>query len=96
VSQALASRTYAELAALTTDIPAGLTRAKPPAPVRAQGGQPVLRPGPALKAATALYAGGWAYAVFFPKGADGPSMFVMLTFLGGFLYLIISAICVGR
>jgi hypothetical protein len=34
VGQALASRTYADLAALTTDIPAGLTGAEPPEPAR--------------------------------------------------------------
>jgi DUF1707 SHOCT-like domain len=98
VSQALASRTYAELAALTSDIPVGLTTAKPTAPARAQGGQPVLRPGPVIKAATALYAGVWVYASFFPhgEGDDGPRMFVMLTFLGGFVYLIVLAICVGQ
>jgi len=96
VSQALASRTYTELAALTADIPAGLTTAIPPARAWAQGAQPVLRPGPVIKAATALYAGVWVYAVFFPKGADGPSMFVTLTFGGGFVYLIILAICVGQ
>jgi Domain of unknown function (DUF1707) len=96
VSQALASRTYTELAALTADIPAGLTTAKPPTPARAQGEQPVLRPGPVIKAATALYAGVWVYAIFFPKGADGPSIFVTLTFVGGFVYLIILAICVGQ
>ena len=30
----LASRTYADLAVLTADIPAGLTRAQPPEPAR--------------------------------------------------------------
>ena len=35
-------------------------------------------------------------AVFFPKDADGASMSVMLTFLGGFVYLIILAICLGQ
>ena len=70
VSQALASRTYTELAALTADIPAGLTTAIPPARAWAQGAQPVLRPGPVIKAATALYAGVWVYAIFFPKGAN--------------------------
>ena len=34
VSQVLASRTYADLAVLTADIPAGLTRAQPPEPAR--------------------------------------------------------------
>ena len=38
VGQALASRTYADLAALTADIPARVTRARPPAaPVREPG-----------------------------------------------------------
>ena len=35
--QALASRTYAELAALAADIPAGLTTAKPSAPAPGRG-----------------------------------------------------------
>jgi len=98
VGQVLASRTYRELAGVTADIPAGLTTAKPTAPARAQGGQPVLRPGPVIKAATALYAGVWVYASFFPhgEGANGPAMFVTLTFVGGFVYLIILAICVGH
>jgi Domain of unknown function (DUF1707) len=96
VGQALASRTYAELAVLTADLPAGLTTAKPSAPARAQGGQPVLRPGPVITAATVLYAVVWVYAVFFPKGSDGPSMFLTLIFDGGFVYLIILAICAGQ
>ena len=40
VGQALASRTYADLAALTADLPAGLAAARPPKPARAKGGQP--------------------------------------------------------
>jgi Domain of unknown function (DUF1707) len=41
VSQTLASRTYAELAALTADIPAGLTGAQPPRkPARVQPAHP--------------------------------------------------------
>jgi hypothetical protein len=95
VSQALASRTYAELTALTADIPARLTAAKPPAPAGAQGGQPVLRPGSVIKAATVLYAGAWVYAVFFPIGADGLAMFATLI-VGGFVYVIILALCLGQ
>jgi len=94
VGQALASRTYAELAALTADIPAGLTTAKPPTPARAQGGQPVLRPGPVIKAATGLYAGVWVYTIAFPKGGDGPSKFPLI-FDSGLVYVIILAVCVG-
>jgi hypothetical protein len=41
VSQTFASRTYAELAVLTADIPAGLVRAQPPcAPARPQPAHP--------------------------------------------------------
>jgi hypothetical protein len=95
VSKALASRTYAELAALTADIRAGLTTAKPPTPARAQGGQPVLRPGPVITAATVLYAGVWVYAILVPKGDEGPSK-VPVIFGGGLVYLIILALCVGQ
>ena len=38
VGQTLAARTYAELAALTADLPAGLAAAKPPQPGPARGG----------------------------------------------------------
>jgi len=94
VGQALTSRTDAELAALTADIPAGLTTAKPPVPAPEQGGQPVLRAGPVIRAATVLYAGVWVYAIFFPKGADGPSK-LPLIFDTGLVYLIIVAVSLG-
>jgi hypothetical protein len=94
VGQALASRTYAELAALTADIPAGPITAKPPAPAGAQSEQPVLRTGPVITAATVLYAGVWVYAIAFPKGGNGPSKFPLI-FDSGFVYLIILAVCVG-
>src|SRR6187401_3385540 len=46
VGQVFASRTYAELAAVTADLPAGLSTAKPPQPARVEGEARVLRPGP--------------------------------------------------
>jgi len=96
VDQTYASRTYAELAALTADIPAGLTTAKLPAPARAPGEQPVLRPGPVLAATTAVYAGAWAYGLFLsPHGGDNVSA-AWLIFDGLWVYLIILAICAGR
>lgn len=94
VGQALASRTYAELAALTADIPAGQATAKPSSPARAQGGQPVLRTGPVITTATVLYAGVWVYAMFFPKGGNGPSKFPLI-FDSGLVYVIILAVCLG-
>ena len=56
VGQAFASRTYAELSAATADLPAEPTAAPPPTArhVRAEGDQPVLRPGRVIMVATAL------------------------------------------
>ena len=48
VGQTLASRTYADLAALTADLPA----AQPPQPARAQGEAPIPRLGRVLAVAT--------------------------------------------
>ena len=66
VGQAFASRTYAELAAVTADLPADLTAAQPPKPARAEGERPVLRPGPVIRVATVLYAGVWPFALLLP------------------------------
>jgi Domain of unknown function (DUF1707) len=87
VGQAFASRTYAELAAVTADLPAGLAGARPPQPARARGGQPVPRPGRWITVATVLYAGAWAYELFLsPHGGDNPST-PPLIFGGFFIYL---------
>jgi hypothetical protein len=75
VGQMLASRTYAELAALTADLPAGLAAAKPPWPwpARARGGRPPRGTAGGITVATALYAGAWAYELFLsPHGGDDP------------------------
>jgi hypothetical protein len=95
VGQTLASRTYADLAALTADLPTGLAAAQPPTSVRAPGEQPVLRPGLVIMAASVLYAGVWVYAIFFPKGDAGPVK-PQLILGGGLVYLIILAICLGQ
>jgi hypothetical protein len=87
VGQTLASPTYADLVALTADLPAGLAAAKPPQPARAQGGQPVPRPGRWLAVATAVYAGIWVYEFFLsPNGGDN-RLFPGLIGGGGFLYV---------
>ena len=54
IGQALASRTYAELAVVTIDVPAEPPPAQLPMPARAQDPKPVLRPGPVIMAASAL------------------------------------------
>jgi Domain of unknown function (DUF1707) len=87
VGLAFASRTYTELAALTADLPPGLT-AEPLQPARAQGERPILPPGRVLAAATALYAGTWAYGLL-------PSPFAaLLIFSGSVAYLGILIVCV--
>jgi hypothetical protein len=66
VGHAFASRTYAELAAVTADLPAGLAAARPPVPARVRGGQPVLRPGQVMAGATALWAAVQAFVFLSP------------------------------
>ena len=99
VSQAFASRTYAELAALTADLPAEPTAAQPPKPARAQGEQPVLRPGPVIMAATALCAGVWAFTFLppWPTNSEGdpPAPIIMLFFSTNLIYLCVLVISVG-
>jgi hypothetical protein len=69
VGQTFASRTYADLAAVTADIPAGLGPAQPPEPTQ----QPHLRPGRVIRAATVLYAGVWAALILLPSGERSPA-----------------------
>ena len=101
VGQTFASRTYAELAALTADLPAGLVAAAPATPARAPGGKPVLPPGRVLTAAAGLYTGAWAYVLFLaphqgvspwtrPLILDGTVMFL------GVLIVCVSAILANR
>ena len=79
VGQVLASRTYAELAVVTADLPAGLADdapsrpARPATPARAPGGRRVLRPRRMVAAATALYLALWPLALLLmpTSGIDG-------------------------
>ena len=98
VGQAFASRTYAELAAVTADIPARPSPAKPPQPARVEGEARVLRPGTVIKAATVLYAGAWSSALLLPlpKDGDGDRMGAILLVFGATLfYLFIMSLAVG-
>jgi hypothetical protein len=90
VGQTFAARTYAELAALTADLPA----AKPPQSARAQGRRPVMRPGRVITAASALYAGAWAALLLSPH-IGGYPMTSPLMLDGTFLYVGILIICVA-
>jgi hypothetical protein len=96
VGQAFGSATYAELAALTADLPAMPPAAQSPKPSRPQGKQPVLRPSRWMGVATAAYAGAWAYELFLsPHGGDNPWFPPLI--IGGFLiYLGILIASVGE
>ncbi len=87
VDQTFASRTYSDLAAVTADIPAGLSLAPLPEPTRAQNQPPHLRPGRVIRAASVLYAGVWAALILSPLGGDPRLVFALvwtstLTYLG--------------
>jgi len=72
VGQALASRTYGDLAALTADLPAGRTSAEPSKPARAPGERSILRrPGLLMTAETVLYVGVWPLAFVLPTNSEG-------------------------
>jgi hypothetical protein len=100
VGQALASRTFAELTALTADIPAGVGAARPPQPARAQRKGRRLRPGLVLAVVTVVYAGVWPAAVAFPdSGADhdsqaGIALVVMSTFCYMLLVLVLGVVMI--
>jgi hypothetical protein len=87
VDQALASRTNAELAELTADLPARPASVRPAGPVEARSGQPLVRPGQVVTWATMLYAGAWLYL---PSPAARA-----LVVVGGFFYLCVLAIAVA-
>jgi Domain of unknown function (DUF1707) len=91
VGQALASRTYAELAIVTADLPPGLAPLQHSQPDRVPGWRPVLR-GPRLTMtmATLLYAGTWLLAVALPRDGEGdPRAGANLVGLGTLVYLLV-------
>ncbi len=95
VSQTLASRTYAELAVVTADIPAGLPAAPPPlTPAAAQAGPPAharLEPGERAVVATAVLAGALFVAAFFAGNANAIGGLVALGALGSALVCLFLA-----
>jgi len=87
VGKALASRTYAELADITVDLPAQPGGEQPATPARVGAGQPLVQPGQIITGATMLYLGAWLSV----PGSAAPALVV----LGGFFYLCILAIAVA-
>lgn len=88
VSQALASRTYAELAAVTSDLPAGLAAARLPEPARGSVNKK-KKAVVALSFATLALAGIMAAPT--PSMPDGPfTLLIILVF-----WLLLSAVATG-
>lgn len=94
VGQTFASRTYADLAAVTADIPAGLRLAQPPEPTQVQNQQLLLRPGRVIRAASVLYAGVWAALILSPLG-DDPRLAFALAWTTTLAYLGTLIVAVG-
>ena len=90
VGQALVARTYAELAALAADLPAGLSAAMPLEAARAQSEGRGLRPGLVLIAGTVVYAALWPVAFALPdSGPDNdPHAGIALAGMSTIVYLI--------
>ena len=97
VGLTFASRTNADLAALTADLPAKLTAAQPPEHVRAQGEGPVLRPGRVITVATALCAGMWAFTLLcpWPRDSEGDPMGAILVPMLTLAYLYVVLVVAG-
>ena len=90
VGQALTSRTYTELAALTADLPAGLTATQPPALAWAPGEPRIPRPRLVLTVATVAYAAVWPVVFLLPKDGEGdPQGGLPLVMLTSFCYVIL-------
>jgi Domain of unknown function (DUF1707) len=87
VGQTFASRTYADLAAVTADLPAGLAETLPPKRVPARGG----RPGRIVAIATLLYAVGWVCALVIPEHGENSAALAM-AYLGTVAYLCVLVV----
>jgi Domain of unknown function (DUF1707) len=92
VGQALGSRTVAELADLTADLPIGRAAAQPPERARPHGARPVLRSGRVIAVMTALYAGVWAVVI--PMGQ--PVAVPVLTITSLLFYIIVVLIALEK
>jgi hypothetical protein len=94
VGQAFASRTYADLAAVTADLPAGLAAAQSPEPAQGYGEAQAPRLGRALAVGTVLYAGVWPLASALPvSGPDhDPHVGITLLWLATFSYVFFALV----
>jgi hypothetical protein len=99
VGQTLGSRTYAELAAVTADLPQGWPQPSRPRRSGCRGDARVLRPGPVIAAATVLCAAVWAITFLGPgqpiQRAIPPAAIIALFLSATFSYPFVLLIAVG-
>jgi Domain of unknown function (DUF1707) len=102
VGQALASRTYADLTALTADLPAEpdpVAAAVPPRhPARSRPGNATVRKGTRVIAVTTgITAAAWAGALFTQAGAEAAGLLWAVTFIWlGIVLMVSSAMIEAR
>ena len=96
VGEALASRTYAQLAVHTADLPTGLAdpptgpASRPASRAPAARERRVLRPGVAKITATVFYAGMWPLAAVLPTDSEGePTVGIQLIGAATLIYLLV-------
>ena len=87
VGDALAARTYGELALLTADIPAGLAGSQVSKPPWAATQKPVTTRAASrvIMLTSALYVGVWVYALSPKVGENGLAFVLLMTFTFGYL-----------
>jgi hypothetical protein len=92
VGQVFASRTYAELATVTADLPAGLAAAQPPSPPLVPPPPPVVTDvktaARMIATATAIPAALWAFVAFAPARYTDNAGLALLVFSSTLLWLI--------
>jgi len=92
VGQAIGSRTYADLAALTADLPAMSAATQPPKPALVQPPPPSVTDGKAaarmIATATAIPAGLWAFVFFAPNRYTDNEGVALLVLSSTFVWLI--------
>jgi hypothetical protein len=92
VGQVFDARTYAELSAVTADIPAGLVAAQPPKPPLVQSPPPVVTDvktaARMIATATAIPAASWAFLIFAPNRYTDNAGLALLVLSSTFVWLI--------
>lgn len=89
MSRALASRTCADQAVLTADLPGGLAATQPPPSTPVAGEPRIPRPGLVLTMATVVCAAAWSVTLVLPNNSEGEPQGGALVVTATLFYLIL-------